>query len=48
MPQLSRLKQNLNQLFSFPNLWLVAIWGFVLLGVVSLGSLSILIAKIYG
>ena len=35
MPQLSRLKQNLNQLFSFPNLWLVAIWGFVLLGVVS-------------
>lgn len=35
MPQLSRLKQNLHQLFFSPNLWLVATWGFVLLGVVS-------------
>lgn len=33
--KLSRLKQNLNQLFSSPNLWLLAIWGFLLLGVVS-------------
>lgn len=35
MPQLSCLKQNLHQLFFSPNLWLVATWGFVLLGVVS-------------
>ena len=33
--KLSRLKQNLNQLFFSLDLWLLAIWGFLLLGVVS-------------
>ena len=33
--KLSRLKQNLNQLFFSLDFWLLATWGFVLLGVVS-------------